>query len=182
MVRWLSGAKSYGSLVVYLAKESDTEFLPDWKIVHIRGEAAFAEIFYYRERLLRCRNCWIWMFTHSVQRDRKVGFGLVMSVHDRAIKSCPGLAGDLENTNIHLSCFIVIHDAMSYLDEMLSSVLIEPSNLQVVACTNNLASLQSLGHLARQQSRQGLRLDIMHLVRRIVRNAPKEIDPLNSTQ
>jgi hypothetical protein len=55
IVRWLSGARSCGSMVVYQAKERDAQFLLNRKIVHIRGEAAFAEVFYRRERPLRCQ-------------------------------------------------------------------------------------------------------------------------------
>ncbi|OJZ79949.1 hypothetical protein ASPFODRAFT_54286 [Aspergillus luchuensis CBS 106.47] len=57
MVHWMSGPKAYGSMAVYLSKEKDVQFLLNRKIVHVRGEAAFADIFYRRERLLRCRNC-----------------------------------------------------------------------------------------------------------------------------
>jgi hypothetical protein len=54
---WLSGAKPYGSMIVYLAKESDAARLLHRKIVQIRGEAAFTSQYQHRERPLRCRNC-----------------------------------------------------------------------------------------------------------------------------
>ncbi len=57
MVRWLSGTKPYGSMAVYLSKEKDAQFLLNRRIVHIRGEAAFTEVYLRRERPVRCRNC-----------------------------------------------------------------------------------------------------------------------------
>lgn len=41
---------------------------------------------------------------------------------------------------------MAIHDAMSYLEEILPQVRMELSNIQVVVCTSDLASLQPLGH------------------------------------
>lgn len=54
---WLSGKKRYGSMAVYLAKQADAEALLSRRIVHVRGEAAFSDRFYERQRPLRCRKC-----------------------------------------------------------------------------------------------------------------------------
>ena len=39
---WLSGKKGYGSMAIYLATHADAEALLSGRIVHVRGEAAFA--------------------------------------------------------------------------------------------------------------------------------------------
>lgn len=132
-------------------------------VFHVRETHIALEPLYDLRLERRSGQARIWMFTHSVQRNSKVGSGLVMFVHNHTIMSCSGLAGDLENTNLHLSSLVAIHDVMNYREEMLPRIRMEPSNIQVVICTSDLASLQSLGHPARQQSGQELRLAIMRL-------------------
>lgn len=67
-VRWLSGDKRFGSMVVYLSREADAQSLLSRRIVHIRGEAVFAEAYVYRNRPLRCRNCQ--QYGHKAARCR----------------------------------------------------------------------------------------------------------------
>ncbi|KAJ5215588.1 uncharacterized protein N7498_001995 [Penicillium cinerascens] len=54
---WLSGKKRYGSMAVFLTNQTDAEALLRRRIVHVRGEAAFSDRFYERQRPLRCRKC-----------------------------------------------------------------------------------------------------------------------------
>ena len=54
---WLSGKKRYGSMAIYLSRQADAEALLNRRIVHVRGEAAFSDRFYERQRPLRCRKC-----------------------------------------------------------------------------------------------------------------------------
>jgi hypothetical protein len=54
---WLSGKKRYGSMAVFLTNQADAEALLRRRIVHVRGEAAFSDRFYERQRPLRCRKC-----------------------------------------------------------------------------------------------------------------------------
>ena len=54
---WLSGKKRYGSMAIYLTTQADVQALLSRRIVHVRGEAAFSDRFYERQRPLRCRKC-----------------------------------------------------------------------------------------------------------------------------
>ena len=54
---WLSGKKRYGSMAIYLAAQADAQALLSRRIVHVRGEAAFSDRFYERQRPLRCHKC-----------------------------------------------------------------------------------------------------------------------------
>ncbi|KAI2886808.1 hypothetical protein CBS63078_10859 [Aspergillus niger] len=110
----------------------------------------------------------IWLFTHSVQRNDKVGSGLVIDVHQRTIMSCAGLAGDSANTNVHLASLLAIHDALDRVKSMLPRIGMAPSHIQVVACTSDRASLQALDHPARPQSGQEFRLAIMRLAGKLI--------------
>ncbi|KAI2937956.1 hypothetical protein CBS147321_7486 [Aspergillus niger] len=60
MIRWLSGPKSYGSMVIYVTKETDALRLLERKITHIRGEAVFTDAYRYQERPIRCRKCQVY--------------------------------------------------------------------------------------------------------------------------
>lgn len=55
MIIWLSGKKRYGYMAIYLTTEADVQALLSRRIVHVRGEAAFSDRFYERQRPLRCR-------------------------------------------------------------------------------------------------------------------------------
>jgi hypothetical protein len=54
---WLSGKKRYGSMAIYLCRQADADALLSRRIAHVRGEAAFSDRFYERQRPLRCRKC-----------------------------------------------------------------------------------------------------------------------------
>jgi hypothetical protein len=54
---WLSGPKSYGSMVIFLPQESDATRLLHQKMVQICGEVSFTSEYHYIQRPLRCRNC-----------------------------------------------------------------------------------------------------------------------------
>jgi hypothetical protein len=54
---WLSGTKRYGSMAIYLSRLADAESLLTRRIVHVRGEASFSDLFYERQRPLRCHKC-----------------------------------------------------------------------------------------------------------------------------
>ena len=54
---WLSGKKRYGSMAIYLSRQVDADALLSRRIAHVRGEAAFPDNFYERQRPLRCRKC-----------------------------------------------------------------------------------------------------------------------------
>jgi hypothetical protein len=54
---WLSGKKRYGSMAIYLSRQADADALLSRRIAHVRGEAAFPDTFYERQRPLRCRKC-----------------------------------------------------------------------------------------------------------------------------
>lgn len=54
---WLSGPKSYGSMVVFLPQESDVTRLLHQTMVQICGEVSFTSEYRYIQRPLRCRNC-----------------------------------------------------------------------------------------------------------------------------
>jgi len=56
-IQWLSGSKPYGSMALFLGKESDVSRMLHRKMVQIRGEVSFTSEYRYRERPTRCRNC-----------------------------------------------------------------------------------------------------------------------------
>jgi hypothetical protein len=68
MVRWLSGGKAYGSMVVYLAKESDAKAFLNRRLVNVGGEVVFSEVFRYQLRPTRCHNCQ--QYGHKAARCR----------------------------------------------------------------------------------------------------------------
>ncbi|KAJ5569007.1 hypothetical protein N7450_011493 [Penicillium hetheringtonii] len=110
----------------------------------------------------------LWIFTYSVARNGRIGSGLLLCVRNRTMLTCSGLAGDLESTNVHLSSLIAIHDSLSYVQELLSQIQMEPSRIEAMICTNDLASLQSLDHPTRQHSGQQIRLATMHQARGLI--------------
>ncbi|KUL82055.1 hypothetical protein ZTR_10680 [Talaromyces verruculosus] len=68
MIRWLSGGKAYGSMVVYLAKENDAKALLNRRLVNVGGEVVFSEVFRYQLRPTRCHNCQ--QYGHKAARCR----------------------------------------------------------------------------------------------------------------
>lgn len=63
---WLSGKTRYGSMAIYLATQANAQVLLSRRIVHVRGEAAFPDRFYERQRPLRCRKCQ--QYNHKEER------------------------------------------------------------------------------------------------------------------
>jgi hypothetical protein len=54
---WLSGSKTYGSMVTFLSQESDMTRLLQQKFVQITREICFTAEYHYIQRPMRCRNC-----------------------------------------------------------------------------------------------------------------------------
>ncbi|CAI7628149.1 unnamed protein product [Penicillium manginii] len=52
-----SGKKRYRSMAIYLCRQANADALLSRRIAHVRGEAAFSDRFYERQRPLRCRKC-----------------------------------------------------------------------------------------------------------------------------
>jgi hypothetical protein len=91
-IRWLSGDKRFGSMAVYLSREVDAQNLLRRRIVHIRGEAVFAEAFLYRNRPLRCRNC------------HEYGHKAVRCRNETACECCAGPHASTDCTSDILRC------------------------------------------------------------------------------
>lgn len=56
-VIWLSGQKSYGSMIIYLTNKEDALRLLHQGIVQLKGEVSFTSEYHHIERPIRCRNC-----------------------------------------------------------------------------------------------------------------------------
>lgn len=63
---WLSGKTRYGSMAIYLATQANAQALLSRRVVHVRGEAAFSDRFYERQRPLRCGKCQ--QYNHKEER------------------------------------------------------------------------------------------------------------------
>jgi hypothetical protein len=60
-MNWLSdkgNGKAYGSMVVYVTKESDARRLLEDKYFHLGGESARTSVFEPRAGVVQCYNCW----------------------------------------------------------------------------------------------------------------------------
>lgn len=60
-MNWLSdkgNGKAYGSMVIYVTKESDARRLLEDKYFHLAGESARTSMFEPRAEVVQCYNCW----------------------------------------------------------------------------------------------------------------------------
>jgi hypothetical protein len=60
-INWLSdkgNGKAYGSMVIYVTKESDARRLLEDRYFHLAGESARTSMFEPRAEVVQCYNCW----------------------------------------------------------------------------------------------------------------------------
>jgi hypothetical protein len=60
-INWLSdkgNGKAYGSMVIYVTKESDAKRLLEGRYFHLAGESARTSTFEPRAEVVQCYNCW----------------------------------------------------------------------------------------------------------------------------
>ncbi|KAF4232402.1 hypothetical protein CNMCM8980_004878 [Aspergillus fumigatiaffinis] len=117
-IHWLSGDKRYGSMAVYLSRGVDAQNLLRRRIVHIRGEAVFAEAYLYRNRPLCCRNCQVYGHKQQV-----VGMRLHVNAvrnHTRQLNALPP-SSDARHTILR-TCSIVSGMSMIRVNRNIPSV------------------------------------------------------------